>query len=452
MKSVCLKVVAGLMALAIWVGPTWAVQALDIYKASALVKNQSEAERNRAARETLGEIVVRISGQLDALNNPQVRVAINQAQNYLFGFSYNSSQEKLIEGDKEFPAMEVQLNYSPQAIDQLLRQAQLPLWPPQRPSVLVWPVVSDKTGMRLELSPEILEPLKQRARYRGVSLLFPKGDSKDYMALSASDLWMFRPEKIRMASLRYRADSLLIARFTPTAMGAIPSAVYDQTDEPINTAAIMPGMTQSLTDPAATEPLTVAELSPGPWQGDWQLVRGSVHQSYDSETPELAGLLMQIADDLADEFARQYAIIPNAQGAQNIYLHLGGIADFGAFKLSQSYLSGLAAVKKMEVVKVDASGLLVSLTTEGDIKLLVTTLALGKKLQPLDANALTQALNQQSVETSVVSEADEAALAAELDAEIADAMGEKSSVKPQPITLASRLGTSTNPLQYVWLP
>jgi hypothetical protein len=160
---------------------------------------------------------------------------------------------------------------------------------------------------------------------------------------------------------------------------------------------------------------------------------------------------MQVADDLADEFAQQYAIMPNSQGAQTLYLHVGGITDFRAFKLSQAYLSSLTMVKKMDVVKVDADGLLVSLTTEGDIKLLVTTLALGKKLQPADPGAMTQVLNQVSINTnaSVVSAAEEAALAAELDAEMG--LGSNSNTPPASAIPVSILGMSNNPIKYVWL-
>lgn len=448
MKSLFLQVTGQVMAcvfaLALLANPVVAGPAVDIYKATTLVKNQSEAERNRAAKETLGEVVVRVSGQLAALNNPQVRAAINQAQNYLLGFSYNSTQAQLVEGDKVFPAMELQLNYSSQAIEQLLRKAELPLWPAQRPNVLVWPVVKDANGLRIETSADVLDALRQRANFRGVPLVFPKGDLKDLVVLPVRDLWDFNSGRIREASARYKADAILVARFTPTAMGRIPIASYEPSFEPdgaINSGGAMK-QTQPPTSPT-TDPAPAIEPSQGPWLGDWQLLRGDTHQGYTSETPELEGLLMQAADDLADEFAQQYAIIPSSRGAQNLYLHIGGITDFGTFKLSQAYLAGLTMVKKMDVVKVDADGLLVSLATEGDIKLLVTTLALGKKLQPVDPGAVTQVLNQAN-NSSVVSAAGEAALAAELDAEIAREMGSESA----PL---STLGTGNNPLKYVWL-
>lgn len=437
------------VALLISLGSLVSGQTLDIYKATALVKNQSEAERNRAARETLGEVAVRVSGQLAALDHPEVRGAIGRAQNYLIGFSYNSTQATLTEGDQVFPAMELQLSYSPQAIEQLLRKAQLPLWPAQRPSVLVWPVVRDTQGLRLELSPEVLEPLRQRAQYRGVPLVFPKGDTQDYVVLSVSDAWRFNLEQIHSASMRYKADAILVARLTPSSIGTIPAASYEQPKEPLGAFRMPNAQSPQASDkPSSVEGAPLAE---GPWLGDWQLLRGDSHRGYASETPELGGLLMQIADDMADEFARQYAFTTNNLGPQTFYLQLGRIGDFGSFKKSQAYLGGLAMVKKMEVVKVDAAGLLVGLTIEGDLKLLVTTLALGKKLQPVDPAAVARILNQ-PVATAAISEAEEAALAAALDVEMqqGSVVSGTSSVSTFSGNTGIAQASASSPLKYLW--
>lgn len=89
----------------------WA-QTADIYRIDATVANQSEAERVAAAKANLGEVISRVLGDSAALQDPLVRQAINDAPNYLAKFSYTSDTT-------------IQLNYSPQAIQTLLQQAQL---------------------------------------------------------------------------------------------------------------------------------------------------------------------------------------------------------------------------------------------------------------------------------------------------------------------------------------
>ena len=200
-------------------------QKVDIYRADTLVKTQSESERNAAARATFGEVIVRVSGQRSALDHPAIKAAQPSAQNYLFGFTYKSSPEKITVDGKTFPALSLQLNYEPQAIEKLLRDSQLPLWPVIRPKVLVWLVAKDSTGLRLVPEATDLQAMQLQAQYRGLPVSFPKLDLEDSLSLTADDLWALDIEKIKTASLRYKADAILIGRYTPYSLGPIPPAV-----------------------------------------------------------------------------------------------------------------------------------------------------------------------------------------------------------------------------------
>lgn len=100
------------VALSLFVLNTWAQTPIDVYRVEAQVANQSESERVAAAKANLGEVITRVLGDSAALQHPLVRQAIGDAPNYLTKFSY-SSDKTLV------------LNYSPQAIQTLLQQAQL---------------------------------------------------------------------------------------------------------------------------------------------------------------------------------------------------------------------------------------------------------------------------------------------------------------------------------------
>ncbi len=417
MRSLLLRMLLlAVLPLAGWVN---AGQIVDIYRAEMLVKNQSEAERNAAARASFGELIVRVSGQRAAISHPAIQQALPNAQNYLFGFAYKSTTEKVTEDGKSIPATGLQLNFEPRAIEKLLRDAQLPLWPATRPKILVWLVAKGPAGLRAVPQPNDLQAMQAQATYRGLPLAFPQQDGE----LAANDLWSVNVEKIKAASLRYKADAILVGRYTPSNSGPIP-APSSASNEAID---------------SANAPLG----SLGPWVGDWQLLHAGNVQSFTDETPEAGGLFASAIDRAADYFANQYAITPTNQGPQNIVLHVRNITSFGAFKEVQRYLGELAMVQRMEVVTVNPEGLLVRLTAEGDTKLLLSTLALGRRLVPDMAGvAVTSGSSAPSADI-------DAEAMAELDQALAS---EQQNTVPQsiPATAPAHAGTLEDPLIFVW--
>lgn len=403
-----------------FVSPLWAGQSVNIYSADTLVKSQAEAERNAAARATLGEVIVRVSGQRDAANHPSIKGAMTKAQNYLFGFSYKSSSEKITVDGKTSPAIGLQLNFAPQAIEQLLRQAQLPLWPAQRPKVLVWLVAKDQAGLHLAADPADIRSMQAQAQYRGLPLVI--GDA----GIEAGDLWNTNADTIQAVSAKYKADAILVGRYTPYSLGPIPPA--GASDAASTAAGVAQGQ--------------------GPWVGDWQLFHNGNVQAFNDETPEVKGLFTSVVDRAADYFANQYAIMPSGQGPQALLLHVGNITSFGEFKQVQAYLDELAMVQRMEVITVNAEGILVRLTTEGDAKLLVTTLALGRRLMPANVGSVGASSEATSAQAAGV----DAEAMAELDQALANENAGGGVVGTTPVSAPSPVNTGTinSPLMYLW--
>ncbi len=437
-------------------------QKVDIYRADTLVQSQAESERNAAARASFGEVIVRVSGQRSAMENPAIKAALPKAQNYLFGFSYKSSSEKMTVNGKTVSAIGLQLHYEPQAIEQLLRQAQLPVWPATRPKVLVWLVAKDQSGLRLVPEVVDMQAMQLQAQYRGLPLGFPKMDLEDSLSLTADDLWALNIEKIKTASLRYKADAILVGRYTPYSLGPIPPAVVvdPSAAEVAAGTPVSSSAPSSVADSAATEPGAGSAPAPviqGPWVGDWLLLHASSNPTFADETPDVKGLFALAVDRAADYFAGQYAILPSNQGPQTIMLRIGNITSFGEFKQAQTYLDDLAMVQRMEVVKVNAEGILVRLFTQGDVKLLMSTLALGRHLAPLHSETLAdspsvavianEAPVDPSLDTAVMAELDQA-LANEQTAGSAVDIGSNNGGAIN--NAVSNSGTIDNPLMYVW--
>lgn len=317
-----------------------AAQVVDIYRAEVLVTSQSAAERNTAVRGAMHEVMVRVSGDLGAPEQPQIKAAINTAQNYLHEFSYASTDKRLDVGGKSVPATVLVAKFSPQGIERLLREARLPLWPASRPKVLIWSVWQDSSGAFQRVPDEaVLAALYERAALRGLPLLLPLHDFEDSIALSSDNLWNFEETAIKQASERYRPDAILVGR-------------YNQTPDE-------------------------------QWQANWQLLHVNGDTAFENHADNASALFSDAIDMAADNFARLYAIVPRESAPDVIVMRIENVSDFGAHKNLQRYLEGLAMVKRLEVLEVQGQKQLLRLYLEGDQALLLSTLELGKKLYPL---------------------------------------------------------------------
>ena len=75
--------------------PSEALQVSGLYSQQIPVTNDGEAERNRAFKEALAAVVVKVSGDPRWLENPAIERAIAQAQNYVEATSYISESIQL---------------------------------------------------------------------------------------------------------------------------------------------------------------------------------------------------------------------------------------------------------------------------------------------------------------------------------------------------------------------
>lgn len=434
------------LILSVWAIPSLeAAQELPIYRAFGSVKNQTDAERNAAVSLYFGEVIVRVSGRRDAMSNPVIRAAIPKASSYLFSFSYTGNKVELIDG-KPQTRVGIKLDFSPQAINQLLKTAQLPLWPAQRPKVLVWTVYRDTSMTELHKVPDekVLNQLQSQSGLRGLKVQIPEWDLEDNVALSEHDIWQLNLEKIKTASARYKPDVILIARYQPVSMGILPPGMNagdaGVIDTPVSeTKTETKTASENTNNPDETISETTEPVSLGPWIMEWQVI-DVAEQSWKNQAAEVDQLFAEFTHQLADHLSSQYSVNLGQQTAQTYYMQISNIRQFIAVKKSQAYLKTLAMIQKSELIKVNEHGLLLKLTVEGDARLLASTLLLGKRLLPEFAPAgstLPTVLPDTTVTENVTPVDAEGALANPEVTALADNM-------------SVQQGTRDDPLRYVW--
>jgi len=107
------------------------------------------------------------------------------------------------------------VRFNQKAVNDLLKNAQIPIWGKIRPKTLIW-FSQEVKGKRYLQSqhdqPGIYNIFKQQADKRGISLSFPFMDLQDQSSISTTDIWGNFNDAILLASRRYQAQSTLTSR------------------------------------------------------------------------------------------------------------------------------------------------------------------------------------------------------------------------------------------------
>lgn len=213
--------------------PVVAVAQNDAYSLEVAVADRGGEEQQQAYLVALRRVLLNNSGDKTLLNRDDIRDGLEQAEQYVTGFSYRAPPPgTVIESDTPITeevrrtgqATQLMLvSFDRESVDQLIEGQESaragndgdePTEPALRTdSALVWLLVQDD-GRDIMISDPAAVNVQARAREivgaAGISLVFPSGDEEDQMALGLEDLLVLDLERIRAASARYAQDTVLI--------------------------------------------------------------------------------------------------------------------------------------------------------------------------------------------------------------------------------------------------
>lgn len=336
--------------------PTLGLQISGLYSQQIPVTNDGEAERNRAFREALAAVVVKVSGDPRWLENPRIERAIAQAQSYVEATSYISEsiqlplEDNTVSADTDeaqFYTAEqriISVNFAAALIDELLAEANIPVWDGNRPSVLVWMVLQNSAGDRefltVDSNPEIVELMQDFAAARGLPIIFPVLDFEDRRSLSENVAWNLDGAAISSASARYGADSILAGRLHFTASGELV----------------------------------------GLWQFQFQ-EEADVFDGFDNE---LQSYLYDPLNRITTQLAGYFAILPESIEGETIRLRVDGIKNLNAYSSLLNYIENLGLVDTVTTAEVEGERIELQLSLVGDTRQLYEQIALDRDLLPIN--------------------------------------------------------------------
>lgn len=290
-------------------------QALELYSGEVAVADQSAAGRQDAVQAALIQVLQKHSGLRELPLHPALDAALLNASRMLLSFHYRSHERAQPDGGVS-AELRLVANFRPQAVDQVVRDLELPRWRQERRPVTLWVVVDDGFGRRL-MPVEYAyawDALSDVARLRGMPLEWPALDEEQLEQVDLQLLW---------------------GGFT----------------DPFAT----PG-----TDSAGV--VIVAARREGPaWNLRWNFADGDATTGWRNGDQDLVFALVDGLHRLVDFVAARDAIVPSALGDWRYDLVVTGLRNADDYLRCLAYLEGLGLVDGVDVLAATAGEVTFSL-------------------------------------------------------------------------------------------
>jgi hypothetical protein len=314
--------------------PLHAVQVDHLYEASVPVADQNPSSRGAALSEILKKVVTKVSGQ-SVLPSSLISQA-GSIEHMVEQFGYDSRQENGVR------QLQLWAKLSPDSVKRLIRDAQLPVWPEERPATLVWIGIEDTAGREVLAegsANEAMSLIKQVAGERGLPIVLPIMDLQESSVINPDVLATMQAEAISLASEKYGTDYVL-------------TGYLQRTDA-------------------------------GLWRGRWKLA-GESERVVTTAPGPLDDIIHAGIDPLATRIATQFASYSYVDGEQYIDLAIDDINGAEDYARSLNYLQSLSVVSNVDVIGVEKQRVNFRLHTRADFASVLQVIGLGRVLYARD--------------------------------------------------------------------
>ncbi|MGL4475584.1 MAG: DUF2066 domain-containing protein, partial [Shewanella sp.] len=328
----------------LWSNFANAVVVQQLNQAVVPVTDRSADARKVALADALKQVIIKNTGNPNALTNPLVQAQINDPDAILRQFGYLQ-----IEGQ-----LAVTASFDERRLISLLREANVPIWGKQRPLILMWLANDDQQATQEprqlvgdESSLTIRKDFKQQGQDAGVPLLFPVLDLDDMMLVSVTDVAGGLTGNIAQASLRYGADYFAITSVLADATGwTYRLALYKQASADETQGAIVPLLSDSGS--------AVTELEAS----------------------------QAIISKISQFLVQRYAVADNGEGTR-LQLQVGGLSNLEDMHKLQTYLQQLSVVKQITLSELKPSAAIYQISLFSNEQDFQRLLALEASLSPV---------------------------------------------------------------------
>jgi len=335
------------------VAPTWAATEVSLYQEQIIVSgNATQKEQSSAIELAFKQLLVRVTGIREALQEPAIVAELANGSRYLSSFRFEASGEFFtnILGEKVATKAMV-LDFDEATVNALLIQNRLPVWGARRPDVLIW--LADRLDGQDHIladseTTELAELVTGEAAARGVPLLLPIMDLTDTLSLSFADVNGLFSQDIEAASERYGAEAVLAGRILQRASD---------------------------------------------YSVDWLLLFKGERIRLPEVTGTLAELVSAGINMVAERLSEQYAFVLDPLLLGSIRLQVVNINDLAEFAAIERYLQTINLITGITVHHFSATDVVFDLAISGDRMQLADLLNLDGQLVLIEETTLEAKLD-----------------------------------------------------------
>jgi len=325
-----------------------------LYRAEVSLSSQGASERKQATARALSQVIVKLTGNPQAMTNATIRRAQANAQAYVSEATEpvaasDSEGNTAIGGVPVFKTM-MQVSFEPTSVDALITVAGLKYWTGVRPRPILWLAIDDGRGPRLVTGQQlsVIKPLAARGLERGIRFGLPQGSASESAAVGA--VWNLDSAALAAMTARYQNnDAQLIGKVYRSVSG---------------------------------------------WSAWWVLSQAGVELGrWPVTDADPRKVIASGADPVADAIAKRDAVYLEAGPAGAQAIEITGVDSQADFIRVMAYLQTLAIVKRVQVDAASADSLKLTLELGVGLRGFSTMLMTGDMLEPepatiVDDNAI----------------------------------------------------------------
>lgn len=183
-----------------------------LYEVTLPVQSQSANEVNRVSKLGMVTVLQRLTGHRTITANEVVSAAVQKTQSYVLQHSFGNDES----GSGQVATVE----FDPAAIRGLVKEAGLPLWTANRPTILIWVTQATSSALNEQepvsnLQPTLVEVVEQAGRARGLEIRWVRLTEPDYGVYNFADHLAPRNRDFATITTKIGADVVLTVNLVP---------------------------------------------------------------------------------------------------------------------------------------------------------------------------------------------------------------------------------------------